>query len=337
MSFEAEVVVEGMTKSSSGKSIDSVIDSGKDISQVKNNESTSLTRVDLNLFVVFDAIYREGNLTRAAERLHLSQPAVSHALNRLRERFNDPLFERVGKTMAPTSLSKAIIGRVRVALQSIESTITEGLAFDPSQSTRVFTMASRDIMEAAALPTIFQRINPLAPHVTLKSIRIPRRDIETALSSGQIDFAADVLLPVSDQIKHQLLGQEELVVVMRPDHPLADADWSLDAYLSSQHIMVSSRTEGLGIEDFALSRTGHSRSIRLRCQNYYAACQVVAISDLLLTLPSTYAQQLKEQTGNLIRPIPMNIPALEIHLYWHEKSDRDPAITWLRSQMLDLF
>ncbi|WP_430460794.1 LysR family transcriptional regulator [Thalassolituus sp. LLYu03] len=300
-------------------------------------QNINLSRVDLNLFVVFDAIYREGNLTRAAETLNLSQPAVSHALGRLRERFDDPLFERAGKGVAPTPLAKAIVGRVRAALQDLESTLTEGLAFDPAQARRVFTLAARDVMESTALPPLMARLQQQAPGIQLRSVRIPRRDMESALSSGQIDFAADVLLPVSDQIEHQSLGEEQLVVLMRPDHPQAGQRWDLDAYLGARHVLVSSRADGPGVEDFALTRLGKVRDIALRCQNYYAATQVVRETGLLLTLPASYADHLlREFSGFTTRPLPLALPPLELHLYWHKKASRDPAVMWLKDQLTQL-
>lgn len=239
--------------------------------------------------------------------------------------------------MAPTPLAKAIIGRVRAALQDLESTLTEGLAFDPRLATRIFTMASRDVMEAAALPQLMQRLQTSAPQVQLRSLRVARKDMESALASGQIDFAADVLLPVSDQIRHQALGSETLVVVMRQGHPLASNRLNLDDYVNSRHILVSSRTEGQGVEDFALTRLGKVRQVTLRCQNYYAAVQVVANTDLLLTLPRTYAEQMQVQTGHIIQPLPLPLEPLEIQLYWHVKSTRDPAVMWMKEQMVDLF
>ena len=293
-------------------------------------QDINLSRVDLNLFVVFDAIYREGNLTRAAERLYLSQPAVSHALARLRERFDDPLFERSGKGMAPPPL----VERVRVARQELESTLGEGLAFEPSQASRVFTLAARDMMEFIALPPLLANLQQQAPNIQLRSLRVPRREIMQQLSSGQIDFAADVLLPVPDDIEHQPLGREAMVVTMRSDHPLQNTALDLAAYTSASHVLVSSRHEGPGVEDFALNRSGQSRKIALRCQNYYAALQVVKDTDLLLTLPQSYARQMQRNGGIVIRPVPLELPPLDIHLYWHQKANRDPALMWLKQQML---
>lgn len=298
-------------------------------------QEINLSRVDLNLFVVFDAIYREGNLTRAAERLYLSQPAVSHALARLRERFDDPLFERAGKGMSPTPLAKAIIERVRIALQELESTLGEGLAFDPAEANRVFTLAARDVMEFTALPPLMVHLQRQAPNIQLRSLRVPRRDIMQQLSSGQIDFAADVLLPVPEEVEHQPLGRELLAVAMRHDHPLASTVLNLEVYISATHVLVSSRHDGPGVEDFALNRCGKSRKVALRCQNYYAALQVVKDTDLLLTLPQSYARQMKANGGISIAPLPLELPPVDIHLYWHRKASRDPALVWLKQQMLE--
>lgn len=297
-------------------------------------QDINLSRVDLNLFVVFDAIYQAGNLTRAAQVLNLSQPAVSHALARLRERFDDPLFERAGKGMTPTPLAKAIIERVRSALQDLESTLGEGLAFDPVLANRTFTLAARDVMETTALPPLMAHLQKTAANIQLRSLRVARREMMSLLSSGQIDFAADVLLPVTDDIEHQPLGKENMAVVMRADHPLLGKPWSLDSYISARHILVSSRNDGPGVEDFALTRLGKQRHISLRCQNYYAALQVVKDTDLLLTLPQTYARQAAESADIVLQQMPLPIPAVEVHLYWHRKANRDPALMWLKAQML---
>ena len=304
--------------------------------------SVDISRVDLNLFVVFDVIYREGNLTRASEALNLSQPAVSHALARLRERFDDPLFERTGKKMQPTPLAKAIIERVREGLGNLESTLSDGLIFDPTTAERTFIIAMRDVVEAKALPAIAKRLKKVAPNIRFRSVRLGRRDIENALVRGTIDFAADVLIPVSKQVHHGLLGSEELAVMMAKNHPLAQtpALFDLNAYLAAEHVQVSSRPEGPGVEDIALSRLGESRDIAMRCQHYYAAAKVVEQSDWLLTLPTSYAQALvndsQPHNGNVIFPLPFTTERLEVHLYWHTKAEQDPAMVWCKQQIEQL-
>ena len=298
-----------------------------------------ISRVDLNLFVVFEVIYREGNLTRASEALNLSQPAVSHALARLRDRFDDPLFERSGKKMVPTPLAKAIVERVREGLGCLESTLSDGLVFDPATAERTFTIAMRDVLEAKALPELALKLKKIAPNIRFRSVAIARREIESALVRGRVDFVADVLIPVSKQLNHILLGSEELSVMMSKDHPIAKYPESLDlaTYLTAKHVQVSSRPDGPGIEDLALSRLGVSRDIAMRCQHYYAAAKVVEQSDWLLTLPSTYANALGDQSNansnNVVLPLPFKTEPLEVHLYWHNKAEQDPAMIWCKQQI----
>ena len=303
-------------------------------------KNVDISRVDLNLFVVFDVIYREGNLTRASEALNLSQPAVSHALSRLRDRFDDPLFERSSKKMVPTPLAKAIIERVREGLANLESTLIDGLIFDPATAERTFVIAMRDVLEAKALPEIAAHFQAIAPNIRIRSVRLARRDIENALVRGTIDFAADVLIPVSKQLNHTLLGSEELSVMVAKDHPLTRLsvkDFNLAAYLQGKHIQVSSRPDGPGMEDVALSRLGENREIAMRCQHYYAAAKVVEKTDWLLTLPTTYASALCDaehsDSKTCILPLPFKAEPLEVHLYWQQKSEQDPAMVWCKQQI----
>jgi DNA-binding transcriptional LysR family regulator len=304
--------------------------------------NVDISRVDLNLFVVFDVIYREGNLTRASEALNLSQPAVSHALARLRERFDDPLFERSGKKMLPTPLAKAIVERVREGLGNLESTLIDGLVFDPATAERTFTLAIRDVLEARALPAIAKRLKQIAPNIRFRSVRLARRDIESVLVRGTIDFAADVLIPISKQVNHSVLGSEELAVMMSKNHPLSEnlSLFDLKAYLASEHVQVSSRPDGPGVEDIALSRLGESRDIAMRCQHYYAAAKVVEQSDWLLTLPTTYAKALSDDSSssakNCVVPLPFKTEPLEVHLYWPLKAEQDPAMLWCKQQLEQL-
>ncbi len=306
--------------------------------------NVDISRVDLNLFVVFDVIYREGNLTRASEALNLSQPAVSHALSRLRDRFDDSLFERSGKKMLPTPLAKAIVERVREGLGSLESTLCDGLIFDPTTAERTFTIAMRDVLEAKALPEIAQRLQSVAPNISIRSVQMSRRDIESALIRGTIDFAADVLIPVSQRVQHALVGSESLSVMIAKDHPLA-SKWmsqkiSTSDYLQAKHIQVSGRASGPGMEDVALSRLGKNRNIAMRCQHYYAAAKVLEKTDWLLTLPSTYASTLCDDSNPnnpyIILALPFKAEPLEVHLYWHQKAEQDPAMIWCKQQIENL-
>lgn len=288
----------------------------------------------MNLLVVFDAIYAEGNITRASRQLNLSQPAISHALGRLRQILKDPLFIRQGRAMMPTPLARRMIDPIRQSLQNIEATLTKGDGFAPETTIKHFTVAMRDASEVAALARLMRSIAASAPHVTISSVRVERREIERELSAGHIDAAIDVLLPLPDQIRRQRLGREWLTVVARPRHPAIGRKLSLQTYLAQQHIAVSSRRRGLSAEDFELGRHNLRRRIRLRCQSYLAACRVVSETDLILTMPERHARILNARFGNRLLPFPLQVPAFETYLYWHANSDRDAGNAWLRQELM---
>lgn len=296
-----------------------------------------INRIDLNLFVVFEAIYSEGNITRAAKAMNLSQPALSHALGRLREVFNDPLFQRLGSNMAPTPLAHSLIGQIRTALQALDLSVNDNRRFDPLQSTRQFTLGLRDVLESTALPTLLTTLQLSAPQVAIASVQAERRELETELMSGSLDLAVDVLLPFPSTIHRRLISRDHMVVVARKDHPAINKKLTLANYLKQNHVLVSTRRNGPGLEDIELSRQGHQRRIGLRCQHYFAASLVVSESDLLLTMPGHYAQLANRNTDNQIWPLPISMPAFDVYLYWHENAENDPANCWLRAILMQCF
>ncbi|KXJ48749.1 DNA-binding transcriptional regulator, LysR family [Marinobacter salarius] len=295
----------------------------------------ALNRLDLNLLHVFDTIYREGSLTRAARALHLTQPAVSHSLSRLREHFDDPLFSRQGNQMVPTPLARRFLESMRPGLTQIQSAVNQFHAFDPANQRKTYSLALRDILESTFLPKLMGRLESY-PELEIVSQRVPRRDMETQLAAGKLDFAVDVLLPVSNQTGHELLRHDRLVVLARKGHPLTGGGLTLDKYLEAKHVLVSSRSEGPGIEDFELSRFGVQRNIRLRCQHYYAACRVAEGTDLLLTMPENYARIIAERADIDILTTPADLPGIDVHLYWHKAYEREPALIWFREQLASI-
>jgi DNA-binding transcriptional LysR family regulator len=295
-----------------------------------------LNRVDLNLLVVFNAIYSEGGITRASEKLNLTQPAISHALGRLRQLFDDPLFVREGRAMVPTPMARNLVVPVQRALRGLEVMFSEIDRFDPASTQRQFTLGVRDVLESTLLPPLLQRVMAEAPEVDVAAVRTARRDIEGELANGTLDLAIDVLLPVGERIRRQPIETDRMVVLARADHPRIGKTLSLDEYLRQSHVLVSSRRSGGGLEDIELARLGLRRRIRLRCQHYFAACRVVSQTNLLLTMPERYALIVNEQFGNRVLPLPLEGPTLDIFLYWHENVDNDPANHWLREQVLSL-
>jgi DNA-binding transcriptional LysR family regulator len=296
-----------------------------------------ISRIDLNLLVVLDAIYTEGGITRAADKLHLTQPAISHSLGRLRELFHDELFAREGRAMVPTPLARNLIAPVRDALRRLEVTLNELDSFDPAMTQKRFNIAVRDVFESTLLPPLLKRVGRAAPSVDVNAVQVERRAFESELAAGTLDAALDVLLPLSDQVRHRRISLDRQVVVARRNHPAVKRGLSLATYLKQHHVLVSSRRSGPGLEDVELSRQGLSRRIRLRCQHYFAACRVVSQTDLILTMPGTYAKVANRQFGNQILPLPLEMPPLDAYLYWHANVDKEPANVWLREQVIASF
>jgi len=224
-----------------------------------------ISRLDLNLFVVLDAIYTEGNVTRAARTLNLTQPAISHALGRLRQLFGDPLFVRQGSAMMPTPLARSLIEPVRHAIKALSASVQNTRTFDPAEAQRTFTIGFRDVLEAHLLYPLMMRVSREAPGVEIASVRIMRDTVESDLASGALDLAVDVLTGLSDHVRRVPLTWDTLVVVAQTGHPALSEGLDLRRYLEQAHSLVSSRRKGMGLEDVELARVGHQRRIVLRC------------------------------------------------------------------------
>lgn len=292
-----------------------------------------ISRVDLNLFIVFEAIYAEGSVTRASLKLNLTQPAISHALKRLRVMFEDPLFVRQGHLMVSTPLARSIIEPVRHSLRGFEVTLNKLNRFDPASTEKEFTLALRDVLESTVLPPLMVALEREAPHARVAAVQVDRRELEGELQAGTLDCAIDVLLPLAPDIRHTRILADRTLVVARRGHPRLQSGITLEQYLAEEHILASSRRKGPGIEDFELSRLGMQRKIRLRCQHYFAACRVVSQTDLLLTMPERYARVANQQFDNQLLALPLEMPAWDVYLYWHANVEDDPANRWLRERL----
>ena len=291
-----------------------------------------LPNMDLNLFVVFDTVYAEQNLTRAAKRLHITQPAVSNALKRLRDAFGDPLFVRTPRGVAPTPVADNIAGRVKEALHLLSVSLNESENFAAQSSARMFALGVHDIDEAVLVPRLMERLDAAAPGISVECISVPRSELERELASGSLDFALDIPLFSVPLLCRQLVSAERYVCAMRPGHPMAEQPLTLERYLALDHVHVSSRRQGMGHIDRALERLGRARNIRLRMMSYMAAPQVAATTDLVLTIP----RPLASMYGLTTLELPFEVGTLDQYLYWHRNADEDRANVWMRELLLDL-
>ncbi len=298
----------------------------------ETNDLNKLDRLDLNLFRVFDTVYRERNLTHAAEILCLSQSAVSHAVGRLRVSLGDPLFVREGQGVVPTPLADRLWPDVKEALTLFRQAVMRHQSFEPARDLAHITLAMNDKLEPSILPVITKKLHETIPNLQLASIRLDRSNLRADLVAGRIDFAIDVAQPTSPDICHTLLMRDEFAVVCRENRQI-----NADDYLAARHVTVSSRRTGRSLEEYGLSRLGLEREVVVRCQYYEAACRLVAQSDLLLTMPLHQATTINATLGNAVLPMPLPLSGIELHLYWHQQREGDPANQWLRGELMNMF
>ena len=294
-------------------------------------------KVDLELLRVLDAILAEGGVTRAAERLNLSQSAISHSLARLRTMFGDPLLAREGRKLVPTPLARELVAPLRQGIEALDRLVAGAGRFDPAISEARFTISLRDPTETLMLPAIMSRIARAGRGIDLRTVQVRRRNVESALASGAVSLAIDIALPLSDGVRRQKVAADRQVVVARRGHPALRRGLSLDRYLEQDHVMVTSRRQGPGLEDVELSKRGLSRRVRLRCRNYLAALRAVAESDLVLTMAERYAAILGAGLRTQTVAFPFRMPTLDLYLYWHASADADAASRWLRGLVVEAF
>jgi DNA-binding transcriptional LysR family regulator len=288
-----------------------------------------LKSVDLNLYVVFDAIYRERNLTRAADRLCLTQPAVSNALSRLREAYGDPLFQRSGRAMEPTALSQSMVLSVRQALRLLEETIDKTREFNPAQLTARYSIIMHDWMEALALPNLLAAIRAVAPGVHISTYSAQKHEAIKGLASGSAVLCVGAATLMDSTLNWETLFSDRYICLMRHGHPLETGELTLEHYLAAEHIHVSSRITGGGQVDAALRPLGAKRNIACRTQHYLVAPRLAEKSDMLLTMPARLATLCDLPT----RELPFEVPELGVYLYWHNSTSSNPDVVWLREMV----
>ena len=294
----------------------------------------NLKETDLNLFIAFDVIYTEKNLTKAGQVLGITQPAVSNALSRLRELFGDDLFIRTSKGMIPTPVANQIIKDVRSALSLIQNTISETEKFDPSIAEMTFKVSIGDSSEYRLLPLLIKELAEIAPKIKVETYLTPRKDAPRELASGTIDFSIDPPVHSDPHLRHEKIYEEDYVMIVRKDHPILNLkEITIEDYLKLSHIHISNRKTGLGHVDMALYRLGLSRDISLRAQHFLVAPYIVEQSDLAITTTKGFAVD----RDLAWRELPFEIEPLILHLYWHEAKDSDPSTKWMKELMLKTY
>ncbi len=292
----------------------------------------NLNRIDLNLFAVFDAIYTAGSLTKAADVLCITQPAVSNSLARLREMLNDPLFVRTGHSMTPTPVAQNIIGPAREALGLLRKSVQESHVFDPSTAQKAFNFASRDLLEVSIMPRLMSRLQSCAPNITLTNYEITRTSVVSAMASGSLDFFADASAFTDPHLLKQKIAEDRFVVMARKNHPELKNGLTLETFLKLGHINVSHRKKGAGPIDIELDKMGKKRKEVMRGQHFLTVPSAIVKTDLIACLP----YHLAKHYDLAIYEMPFELPKLEYFLYWHVSADHDYAHMWMREQIQEV-
>ncbi|MDH0896602.1 MULTISPECIES: LysR family transcriptional regulator [unclassified Pseudomonas] len=297
------------------------------------HEWPELSRLDLNLLRVFEVIYRERNLTRAAARLHLSQSAVSHALARLREQIGDPLFVRDGRGVVPSALAERLAPGIQDALDGLRRSLGAGRAFDPGRDRRSFCLNMPEQMEPLLLPRVLAHLASVAPGVEVRSSGLHWAELQRDMAVGRVDLAIEITRSTDAELRQSPLFSDAFCVLAGPRF---EGELSAERYLAAGHVAVSSLRRGLCAEDLALGQLGLSREVRQHCRNYLTAALLVAQGDWLLTLPRGYAELLDLGLGIRRLAMPLALPPVSLSLYWSRQAENDAAHRWLRDELLTL-
>lgn len=289
----------------------------------------NLNRIDLNLFAVFDAIYTAGSLTKAADVLCITQPAVSNSLARLREMLNDPLFVRTGHSMTPTPVAQNIIVPARQALGLLRKSVQQSHTFDPAISEKAFNFASRDLLEVVIMPRLMVRLQNVAPNTTLTNYEIARSQVVSSMANGSLDFFADASSFTDPHLCKQRIASDRFVVIARKNHPALKNGLDLETFLRLGHINVSHRKSGAGPIDIELDKLGKKRKVIMRGQHFLTVPSAIVKTDLIACLP----YHLAKHYDLSIFELPFDIQPVEYFLYWHVSADHDHAHLWMREQI----
>lgn len=290
-----------------------------------------LAGIDLNLLTSLDAILDERNVTRAAKRLGVSQPAVSHSLRRLRELLGDPLLVRSRAGMTPTPRAIELRPAVRAALDAADVVLRAAPAFDPANAARTFTIAMGDQQSFVLLPRLVERLDREAPNIQL-DVRPP----PTNAFGGDVDLSLGVFFDAPSNTRNEPLWHEEFVCVLRKHSAASRGPLDRKRYLALPHLLVApGGAPGSHVDDL-LALRGERRRVAIRVPHFLVAPHIVATTDLVWTAPQGIAREFVDHLPIVLRDVPFKIEGFTITMRWHARFDRDPGLAWLRGRLREV-
>jgi DNA-binding transcriptional LysR family regulator len=298
----------------------------KDISDIE------LRRLDLTLLMVLDGALRHRKLTTVAKQLGLTQPAISHALARLRDILGDPLFVRRASGVQPTPRALALAQPVAQALATLRDALQQGRCFDPACATREFRIVALDYAIAMLVPDFLARFSTIAPGCRLAFRSLGYEEGRSALAHGSIDLILGIPAP-SGPFLQRMLMTEDFVVLARPGHPLVGRKLDLARYLECGHLLVSAAGDARGSVDNALAKIGRERRVVAALPQFLAGFAAVAGSDMITTAPRRLAKRHAAAFGLRQFEVPFQMPGFEIATLRHENTAQDAGLNWLESEL----
>ncbi len=297
-----------------------------------------VSRLDLNLLVVFHHLLVLKRVSAVAQNLGMSQPAVSSALGRLRASLGDELFLRTQGGMEPTPYALQLAAPVAVALDGLQQALNVRAAFDPAKSSRSFTIAMTDVGEMYFLPVLVDQLSAVAPNVTLQIVSVTQPSLKEDMATGRIDLAMGLLPQLQAGFYQQALFHQKYICLMRQAHPLSvGGQLSLKAFTQAEHVRIVAAGTGHGRVDMALEKKRLRRHFRLTVPHYVALGDVLKHSDLIATVPERFADRILKPFGLVKHDLPIEVDQSAIYQFWHGRLHRDPGHLWLRRFTHTLF
>ena len=286
-----------------------------------------LRRIDLNLLVILDALLSEKHVTRAAERLHLSQPAVSHALARLRDMLGDPLLMRQGGTLVPTARALELAAPLAETLAQVQALLAPN-RFDPTSAKRRFRVAMSDYSAAIFLPGLVRVLRQEAPAIDLQIIQASREGMVDGVLNGDLDLAAGVFPDMPAELRTTPLFEEHYTCLVDRDSLAPSGLLDLPTYLARPHVLLEMRGSGTPEIEQALSAIRERRHVAISLPHWGVAPQLIKGTDLILTVSSRGLLNI-DQAHLLAVPPPFHIPSFAFELAWHARRGGDAGLQWL--------
>jgi DNA-binding transcriptional LysR family regulator len=296
-----------------------------------------LSEIDLNLLVLFHHLMVERRVSKVAENMGLTQPAVSNALAKLRRIFGDELFLRTAGGMVPTPFAEQLGEPVGYALGMIHSGLNQRIQFEPATLKRTVTIGMTDIGEIVFLPALIERLGREAPGVTLNTVRNNATNLRDDMEAGKVDIAIGLLPQLRAGFFQRRLFRQRYVCLFRRGHALDHPKLTLADFKAAEHLVIVSAGTGHGKVDELIHKVGIGRLVRLSVPHFVSVGHILQSTALVATVPERLALKLVEPFGLTLRTHPIKLPDAPIHVFWHAKVNREPVNQWLRSIVFELF